>query len=296
MATKSEMPLVSVVIPMYNAEKFIDKCIIHLVHQTYKNLEIIIVDDGSTDNSVDVCKKWQKQDKRIKIVSQENAGPSVASNTGLDVAQGQWIHFHDHDDFVNLDYFEKMMNVAQLTDADILCGEVNQPDYNFPVFDKIEICTHIADKVLTTRANKFKPAWRYVYKKAFLERTGLRFEPAIFGAQDLVFTRPAIVLADSVATVPGARYNVVNTITALGKQRKKLKKAATKPETEAAWRRYWQFLVDHDVVDILSAPEEPYRAETFKIFNRTIFRKEILTKRIRYYLFGVNIGTKHINP
>ena len=296
MATKSEMPLVSVVIPMYNAEKFIDKCIIHLVHQTYKNLEIIIVDDGSTDNSVDVCKKWKKQDKRIKIVSQENAGPSVASNTGLDVAQGQWIHFHDHDDFVNLDYFEKMMNVAQLTDADILCGEVNQPDYNFPVFDKIEICTHIADKVLTTRANKFKPAWRYVYKKAFLERTGLRFEPAIFGAQDLVFTRPAIVLADSVATVPGARYNVVNTITALGKQRKKLKKAATKPETEAAWRRYWQFLVDHDVVDILSAPEEPYRTETFKIFNRTIFRKEILTKRIRYYLFGVNIGTKHITP
>ncbi len=296
MATKSETPLVSVVIPMYNAEKFIDKCITHLVHQTYNNLEIIIVDDGSTDNSIDVCKKWAKQDKRIKIISQENAGPSVASNTGMDAAQGQWIHFHDHDDFVNLDYFEKMVNVAKLTDADILCGEVNQPDYNFPVFDRIEICTHMADKILTTRANKFKPAWRYVYKKAFLERTGLRFEPAIFGAQDLVFTRPAIVLADSVATVPGARYNVVNTVTALGKQRKKLTKEATKPETEAAWRRYWQFLVDHDVVDMLSAPEEPYKTETFKMFNRTIFRKDILTKRVRYYLFGINIGTKHINP
>ena len=296
MATKSETPLVSVVIPMYNAEKFIDKCITHLVHQTYNNLEIIIVDDGSTDNSIAVCKKWAQQDKRIKIIPQENAGPSVASNTGMDAAQGQWIHFHDHDDFVNLDYFEKMMNAAKLTDADILCGEVNQPDYNFPVFDRIEICTHMADKILTTRANKFKPAWRYVYKKAFLERTGLQFEPAIFGAQDLVFTRPAIVLADSVATVPGARYNVVNTITALGKQRKKLTKEATKPETEAAWRRYWQFLVDHDVVDMLSAPEEPYKTETFKMFNRAIFRKDILTKRVRYYLFGVNIGTKHINP
>jgi len=296
MATKSETPLVSVVIPMYNAEKFIDKCITHLVHQTYNNLEIIIVDDGSTDNSIAVCKKWAQQDKRIKIIPQKNAGPSVASNTGMDAAKGQWIHFHDHDDFVNLDYFEKMMNVAKLTDADILCGEVNQPDYNFPVFDRIEICTHMADKILTTRANKFKPAWRYVYKKAFLERTGLRFEPAIFGAQDLVFTRPAIVLADSVATVPGARYNVVNTVTALGKQRKKLTKEAAKPETEAAWRRYWQFLVDHDVVDMLSAPEEPYKTETFKMFNRAIFRKDILTKRVRYYLFGINIGTKHINP
>ena len=296
MATTNATPLVSVVIPMYNAEKFIDKCITHLVHQTYKNLEIIIVDDGSTDDCVNVCKQWAKQDKRIKIISQENAGPSTASNTGMDAAKGEWIHFHDHDDFVNLDYFEKMVNVATLTDADILCGEVNQPDYNFPVFDRIEICTHMADKILTTRANKFKPAWRYVYKKEFLDRTGLRFEPAIFGAQDLVFTRPAIVLANSVATVPGARYNVVNTITALGKQRKKLKKEATKPETEAAWRRYWQFLVDHDVVDMLSAPEEPYKTETFKMFNRPIFRKEILTKRIRYYLFGINIGTKHINP
>lgn len=296
MATTNATPLVSVVIPMYNAEKFIDKCITHLVHQTYKNLEIIIVDDGSTDDCVNVCKQWAKQDKRIKIISQENAGPSTASNTGMDAAKGEWIHFHDHDDFVNLDYFEKMMNAATLTDADILCGEVNQPDYNFPVFDRIEICTHMADKILTTRANKFKPAWRYVYKKEFLDRTGLRFEPAIFGAQDLVFTRPAIVLANSVATVPGARYNVVNTITALGKQRKKLKKEATKPETEAAWRRYWQFLVDHDVVDMLSAPEEPYKTETFKMFNRPIFRKEILTKRIRYYLFGINIGTKHINP
>ena len=87
MATKSETPLVSVVIPMYNAEKFIDKCITHLVHQTYNNLEIIIVDDGSTDNSIAVCKKWAQQDKRIKIIPQENAGPSVASNTGMDAAQ-----------------------------------------------------------------------------------------------------------------------------------------------------------------------------------------------------------------
>ena len=168
MTNKKSTPLVSVIIPMYNAEKFIDKCITHLVHQTYKNLEIIIVDDGSTDNSVAECEKWKETDNRIKIVRQENTGPAAASNTGLDAAQGEWIHFHDHDDFVNLDYFERMMNAAVLTDADILCGEVNQPDYNFPVFDKIEICTHMVDKILTTRANKFKPAWRYVYKKEII--------------------------------------------------------------------------------------------------------------------------------
>lgn len=289
-------PLISVVVPMYNAEKFIDKCLIHLVRQTYTDLEIILVDDGSKDNTVKVCEKYAKADKRIKIVKQKNAGPSVASNTGLDNASGTYIHFHDHDDFVNLDYFEKMADAAALTDADILCGEVNQPEYNFPVFDRIEICTELKDKVLTTRANKFNPAWRYVYKKAFLDRTNLRFEPAIFGAQDLYFTKPAIVLADTVATVPGARYNVVNTITALGKSKKKLREAAEKPEAVAARERYWKFMDEHNAREIITTPETPYYVEMFKIFNRTIFRKEHLTKKIRYYLFGINIGTKHICP
>ena len=133
-------PLISVVVPMYNAEKFIEKCLMHLICQTYQNLEIILVDDGSKDGTVKLCEKYAKTDKRIKIVKQKNAGPSVASNTGMDAASGEWIHFHDHDDFVNLDYFEKMANAAVLTNADILCGEVNQPEYSFPVFDKIEIC------------------------------------------------------------------------------------------------------------------------------------------------------------
>ena len=296
MSTKSTNPLVSVVIPMYNAEKFIAKCLTHLVHQTYKNLEILIINDGSTDNSEALCKEWAKSDKRIKIITQKNAGPSLASNYGLEIASGEWVHFHDHDDFVNLDYFEKMMNVAALTDVDILCGEVNQPDYSFPVFNSTEICTTLDDKVLVTCANVFKPAWRYVYKKDFLMKHNLRFESAIFGAQDLVFTRSALVLAESVATVPGAKYNVVNTATALGKQRKKLKEARQTPECANAWKRYAEFLVAHGATEIFNTPKQPFKTESLKIFNRTIFRKDILTKRVRYYLFGIHIATKHIAP
>lgn len=292
----NKTPLISVVVPMYNAEKFIEKCLMHLICQTYQNLEIILVDDGSKDGTVKLCEKYAKTDKRIKIVKQKNAGPSVASNTGMDAASGEWIHFHDHDDFVNLDYFEKMANAAVLTNADILCGEVNQPEYSFPVFDKIEICHELADKVLTTRANKFNPAWRYVYKKEFLDRTKLRFEPAIFGAQDLYFTKPAIVLANTVATVPGARYNVVNTITALGKSKKNLRAAAEKPEAVAARERYWKFMDEHNAREIITAPETPYHIETLKMFNISVYRKEYLTKKVRYYLFGINVGTKHIHP
>ena len=286
--------LVSIVVPMYNAEKFIAKCLEHLVHQTYKNLEIIIVDDGSKDNSVSICKKYAKDDKRIKIISQKNGGPSVASNTGLANATGDLVHIHDHDDFVNLDFYEKMVNVAELTNADILCGEVNQPEYNFPRFNSIEICVSMKDKILKTRANKFNPAWRYVYKKSFLNKNHLLFEPGIFGAQDLFFTKSAIVLAETVATVPGAVYNVVDTETALGKSRSLIKERTVNPALIKAQEKMQKLFSDKGATEYMNLPEMPFKIEEFKIFNLTIAKKTILPNKIRYYLFGINIGTKRI--
>lgn len=290
----NKQPLISVVIPMYNAEKFIRKPLEHLIHQTYKNLEIIVVDDGSNDNCAEIVKNYEKQDKRIKLIQQKNGGVSVASNTGLAAAKGEYVHIHDHDDFVNLDYFEKMANAATLTNADVLCGEVNQPEYNFPVFNSIEICISLEDKILKTRANKFNPAWRYVYKTSFLRDKKLLFEPAVLGAQDILFSKPAIILADTVATVPGAIYNVVNTATALGKNKKKLKQSVSE-ETIRAWERYHDFIKKHNAQDLLNKHEEPYEQYEYKIFNKTILRRDIYTHKIKTYLFGINIGTLHKN-
>lgn len=287
-------PLISIVIPMYNAEKFIRKPIEHLVHQTYNNLEIIIVDDGSTDNCSKIVKDYAKHDKRIKLIKQKNGGVSVASNTGIKAATGEYIHIHDHDDFVNLDYFEKMADAAMLTDADILCGEVNQPDYNFPVFERMEILISLKDKIERTRANKFNPAWRYVYKTEFLRKNNLLFEPAVLGAQDILFTKPALILADTVATVPGAIYNVVNTDTALGKDKKKLA-ASVSEETIKARERYNKFICEHSANELLGAPEKPFHQDKYKMFNKTIFRRDIYTKKVKYYIFGINICTKHID-
>lgn len=287
-------PLISVVIPVYNAQKFLEKCLEHLIHQTYKNIEIIIVDDGSTDNCANIYNAYAKQDSRIKIIRQTNAGPSVALNTGLDIARGQYVHFHDHDDYVNLDYFEKMANAAILTQSDIMCGEVNQPEYNFPRFDSIEICVSLRDKILKTRANKFNPAWRYLYKKEFLDKTGLRFNPDIFGAQDLFFTKPAIVLAHTVATVPDAIYNVVDTDTALGKSTRVLKRKKATPAFQRAKQEYKKFMDEHGATDLINTPEKPYHVKTLQVFNIPITRQEILHNKIRYYIFGINIGTRHI--
>lgn len=280
---------------MYNASAFIRKCIEHLIHQTYTNLEIIVVDDGSSDGCGKIIKDYAKRDKRIRLITQNNAGVSTASNVGILAAKGEYVHIHDHDDFVNLDYFERMAEAAELTKADILCGEVNQPRYNFPVFDKIEILTSLSDKILITRANRFNPAWRYVYKADFLKKHKILFEPSLQGPQDVIFSKTAIILADTVATVPGARYNVVNTPTALGKTIKKHSKKEPTKEQIDTWKRWDKFVQEHNAAGLLNTPEYPFHVDYYKMFNKTIFRRDIYTKKIKFYLFGINIGTKHID-
>ncbi len=287
--------LISVIVPMYNASAFIKKCMEHLIHQTYTNLEIIVVDDGSSDGCGKIIKDYAKIDSRIKLITQKNSGVSTASNVGLLAANGQYIHIHDHDDFVNLDYFEKMANAAELTNADVLCGEVNQPKYNFPVFNNIEILTSLSDKILTTRANKFNPAWRYVYKAEFLKKHNILFEPCLQGTQDIIFSKTAIILADTIATVPGAIYNVVNTPTALGKVNKKKHKQELTQEQVNTWKKWYDFVADNNATDLLNFPEHPFHTDYYKIFNKTIFKRARFTKKEKFYLFGINICTKHMD-
>lgn len=284
----------SVVVPMYNARDFIRKSLEHLVHQTYKNLEIIIVDDGSTDNCSDIIKEYAKHDDRIKLITQKNAGVSAASNTGINAATGDYVSIHDHDDFVNLDYFEKMANAAMMTGADILCGEVNEPGWSFPQFKSIEIATSLADRIGITHANGFNCAWRYAYKTEFLRRTKLLFETAVWGAQDVIFSKSAIILADSVATVPGAIYNVIDKPTSLGKDKKK-KSAHNTPETAKAWQRYHELLNKYGATELINAPDKPEQVNTFKMFNRVICKCEVFPRKKRYYILGINIGTKHMD-
>ncbi|HNY25255.1 MAG TPA: glycosyltransferase [Alphaproteobacteria bacterium] len=286
---------ISVIIPVYNAEKFLEKCLEHIVHQTYKNLEIIIVDDGSTDNSPVIYNQYAKKDKRIKIKKQKNSGPAVALNTGLLMATGDYIHFHDHDDFVNLDYYELMAKAAETTNSDILCGEVNQPGYNFPEFDNLEICCTLEDKILKTRANRFHPAWRYLYKKEFLDRAKLKYEPAIFGKQDIIFTRFSIVLANNITLVPKAKYNVIESNATLSKNMKKHVNVTNTDKAEKVWIKYHNFLTSSGAIRFFKIPESPFIVEKFKMFNINIFSKEFFIKKIRYYLFGIQIGTKKIN-
>lgn len=102
--------LISVIIPVYNIEKYLSRCISSIVNQTYKNLEIILIDDGSTDKSLKICKDWEKKDDRIKVISQENRGVSSARNKGLSIAKGDYISFVDGDDEIVKDLYSSFIS------------------------------------------------------------------------------------------------------------------------------------------------------------------------------------------
>lgn len=111
--------LISVIIPVYNVEKYLDRCLESVLNQTYKNLEIILVDDGSTDNSGNMCDEYVKKDQRVVVIHKKNGGASTARNVGLDCAQGQYIGFVDSDDWIKLDMYEYLYNLLHAYDADI---------------------------------------------------------------------------------------------------------------------------------------------------------------------------------
>lgn len=111
--------LISVIVPIYNVEDYISKCIESIINQTYKNLEIILVNDGSKDKSFDISLEYEKKDERIKLYTKENGGLSDARNYGLDRATGKYVAFIDSDDFVDLLMFETMINAIEKKAADV---------------------------------------------------------------------------------------------------------------------------------------------------------------------------------
>ncbi len=118
-----EQPKISVIVPVYKVEPYLRKCLDSIVNQTYRNLEIILVDDGSPDNCGAICDEYAAKDERILVIHQANAGVSAARNAGLDVMTGEYINYVDSDDWLELDTFEYLIKLVEKYDADVtVCG------------------------------------------------------------------------------------------------------------------------------------------------------------------------------
>ena len=119
-------PLISVIVPVYNVEKYLCECVDSIINQTYKNLEIILVDDGSPDNCGKICDDYAKKDNRIKVIHKENGGLSDARNAGMDASVGEYLVFVDSDDYMTNDGIEYMYNLISSVNADIAIGGVER--------------------------------------------------------------------------------------------------------------------------------------------------------------------------
>ena len=157
---------ISVIIPVYNTETYVGKCIKSILNQTVKDLEIIIIDDGSTDQSLMICEKFQKQDSRIVLVSQTNRGVSEARNKGMELATGDWISFIDSDDYLDPDFYETLLKGTNRGASVICCGvrPVNNQDQEIPhlQYDRIP------DRPVMLRGRELwkhylHPSKRYLY-------------------------------------------------------------------------------------------------------------------------------------
>ena len=168
--------LISVVIPVYNVKPYLERCINSVVNQTYKNLEIILVDDGSTDGSDKICDDYSKKYKNIEVIHKKNGGLSDARNVGIENAHGQYIQFIDSDDYVNNKMIEILYNNLKNTNSDIsVCrpysfSNVSEiKDYkieeNLVEYEGIDILKNMYNDYLVTVV-----AWNKLYKKSIFNK------------------------------------------------------------------------------------------------------------------------------
>ncbi len=203
------MVKVSITVPVYNVEKYLEKCLDSLIGQTLKDIEIICINDGSTDNSLSILEKYAKKDSRIKIINQENQGIANTRNKSIKLAQGEYIGFVDSDDWVSCDFFEKLYNAALKYKADIAAaGIIRATDKHEKMFleFKKETVTNNTDK-------KFEicdiPDKSYVcnkiYKLSKIRYFGLKFKNDVT-YEDIIFTPEAVHKLGTLVTVPHTYY------------------------------------------------------------------------------------------
>ena len=212
MSNQLKNELISIVVPIYKTEEYLEKCIESIRDQTYKNLEIILVNDGSPDNSKEICEKYAKLDERIKLINKENGGLSDARNEGIKVAKGEYIGFVDSDDYIDEDMFEVLYNlitennvdISMVSYREIINGKVVRipaNDGKTIVYSKIE-----ALKELLLNLDIENYAWNKLYKTKLFD--GVTY-PKGRNFEDIATTYKLFEKTDKIAYKSEPKYNYV---------------------------------------------------------------------------------------
>ncbi len=282
-----EKPKVSVIVPVYNSEKFIEKCLTSIMVQTLKELEIVVVNDGSTDSSLVILNSMAQKDSRIKIVSQENQKQGAARNAGTKIAEGEYIGFVDSDDWVDSDYFEKLYNAAQRYDSDIALAtnvrigngktkkrlQINEEKFVTNLQNKFDICNLPQNPCPTNK----------IYRREFLDKFNISWPEGCY-CEDKIFVTKCIYYANGVVTVPDVNYYYFRNPNSTVNSKIKKHKKQFIHDKNFARREVLDFLKDNNAQ--LRDKEFWAIKKDYKLFGKSIYRITESLKTEKHLLFS----------
>ena len=210
-------PLISIIVPIYNVEKYLSKCIDSIINQTLENIEIILVNDGSTDSCAEIIESYANKDNRIKVIHKKNGGQSSARNMGLDIAKGEYIGFVDSDDWLHYDMYENMYKSIKNANSDMcVCGreeysEDGKLGYQNKLIDEIidldkyDIKDYISNKLFYKHT---VVVWNKIYKREIIKNNMIRFEDVSYvGSEDALFNYQYLMHAKIITSINKIGYS-----------------------------------------------------------------------------------------
>ena len=213
---KYRMEKVSIIIPVYNAAMYLDRCLESVTAQSYRNLEIIVVNDGSTDSSLAVCEEYEKKDSRIVLIDKENTGVSDSRNQAMGRATGKYLQFMDSDDWLTPDATEKLVTLAEMTGCDMVIGDFYRVDG-----ERFSLKSHIQETKVMSREEfaahmMEEPAdfyygvmWNKLYRRSVVEEYGLSCSTELNWCEDFLFNLSYIRRADTFCALQAPVYYYV---------------------------------------------------------------------------------------
>lgn len=278
------MVKVSIIVPVYNVGKYLSKCLDSLINQTLKDIEIICVNDGSGDNSLDILKNFAQKDSRIKIIDKQNEGVAIARNIALEQATGDYIGFVDSDDYIDLDYFEKLYNTATKNNSDIAVASILKHKKYFDKYNvrysEEQVAENIQEKIKLCGDKKhfFFYAWNKIYKTDLIKNNKIKFsEGQIY--EDVMFAMNALYFSNKVVSVPNTKYHYVERNNSLVKYKDKAGKKAE--DLTKAYTNLQEFCQDKNII-------LPERLNYYTKKNICLFLTEYIGKyRKKFQLFNL---------
>lgn len=289
----SNVVKVSVIIPIYNSQNYLEECLNSVIQQSLQDLEIICINDGSTDNSAKILEKFAQKDSRIKVINQTNRGVSVARNYGIQIATGEYISFVDSDDYLDLDYFEKLYCSAKEHDADLSAGSI----LRFKGKKKKYLVKQTKEIITSNIQRKYKllklPHWSFscgkIYRAKALKESGILFKEGVF-YEDIVFINMLVHKLSKLVVVPNATYyyrihssSITNSTTP--KHLYDAKYAAIEIQNFVQVQNTLKGVGKHWYSEVL---------KEIKFLNLSIFKEILYGSFIQYRLFNFPIFLKEI--